>query len=83
MIKQGHEPVDLIVMVNETVDRFNFHGANPAMLKRYSEAWNLPMITCPADGESYPSAFESGLTKAKATGAKAAYFSDIDIENNR
>lgn len=83
MIEQGHEPVCLIVMINEAVNRSYFHGADPAMLERYSKALNLPIITCPADGESYQSAFEAGLTKAKTMGAKAACFGDIDIENNR
>ncbi len=83
MLEQGHEPVCLVVMVNEAVDRSYFHGADPAMLERYSKALALPMILCPAKGETYQAAFETGLMKAKAMGAEAACFGDIDIEENR
>lgn len=83
MLEQGHEPVCLVVMVNEAVDRSYFHGADPAMLERYSKALALPMILCPAKGETYQAAFETGLMKAKAMGAEAVCFGDIDIEENR
>lgn len=83
MMEQGHEPVCLVVMVNEAAGRSYFHGADPAMLRRYSEALALPMITCPAEGATYRSAFEEGLAKAKDMGAEAACFGDIDIEQNR
>ena len=83
MLEQGHEPVCLVVMVNETAGRSYFHGADHAMLKRYSEALDMPMILCPADGTAYQQAFGEGLAKAKAMGAEAACFGDIDIEQNR
>ena len=83
MLEQGHEPVCLIVMVNEAAGRSYFHGADAAMLERYSKALALPMITCPADGPGYQSAFEMGLAKAKVMGAEAACFGDIDIDQNR
>lgn len=83
MIEQGHEPAALIVMVNETVERSYFHGADPRMLDRYSEALDIPMIRCRANGENYHTAFEKGLLKARAMGAEAACFGDIDIEQNR
>ena len=83
MLEQGHEPVCLVVMVKEEEKRSYFHGADPAMLERYSKALNLPMITCPAKGTSYQSAFEEGLQKAKNMGAEGVCFGDIDIEQNR
>ncbi len=83
MIEQGHQPVCLIVMINEEADRSYFHGADRAMLDRYGEALGLPMILCPTAGETYHLAFEEGLRKAKAMGAEAAAFGDIDIEQNR
>lgn len=83
MLKQGHEPVCLVVMVNETAGRSYFHGADSTMLKRYSQALSLPMITCPSEGSDYQLAFEIGLKKAKAMGAQAVCFGDIDIEQNR
>lgn len=78
MLEQGHEPVCLVVMVNEKAGRSYFHGADSTMLERYAKALALPMITCPADGETYQAAFETGLSKAKAMGAEAACFGDID-----
>lgn len=83
MLDQGHEPVCLVVMVNEAAGRSYFHGADYTMLERYSEAFALPMITCPAEGETYQQAFEAGLEKAKNMGAEAVCFGDIDIEQNR
>lgn len=83
MLEQGHEPVCLVVMLNKAAGRSYFHGADPAMLECYSNSLALPMITCPADGESYASAFESGLKKAKTLGAEAVCFGDIDLEQNR
>lgn len=83
MIEQGHEPVCLIVMVNEQAGRSYFHGADRDMLERYAQALDLPMIQCPSGGENYHLALEEGLRQAKAMGAQAACFGDIDIEGNR
>ena len=83
MIEQGHEPVGLIVMVNETAERSYFHGADYNMLNQYSEALDIPMILCRAKEETYHTAFEEGLLKAKSIGAEAACFGDMDIEQNR
>ena len=83
MIEQGHEPTALLVIVNEAVERSYFHGADPHMLYQYTKALGLPMIQCPAKGETYHTAFEKGLLEAKAMGAEAACFGDIDIEQNR
>lgn len=83
MIEQGHEPIALIVMVNEAVERSYFHGADYNMLRQYSKALDIPMITCPSNGENYHTVFEEGLIKAKSMGAEVACFGDIDIEQNR
>lgn len=83
MIEQGHEPVGLLVMVNEEAGRSWFHGADYEMLDRYAEALAIPMIQCRSKGETYHTAFEEGLAKAKSMGAEAACFGDIDIEQNR
>lgn len=83
MLEEGHKPVCLVIMVNEVAGRSYFHGADDTMLERYSEALALPIITCPAEGSTYQSAFETGLTKAKSMGAEAVCFGDIDIEQNR
>ncbi len=83
MIEQGHEPVGLIVMINEEADRSYFHGADDTMLDQYSKSLGIPLIPCPTKGENYPINFEKGLLKAKAMGAEAACFGDIDIWQNR
>lgn len=83
MIEQGNIPVCLVVMVNDEAERSYFHGADRDMLKRYSKALDLPMILCPSSGENYHTALEKGLCEAKAMGAKAACFGDIDIRGNR
>ena len=83
MLEQGHEPVCLVVMVNKSAGRSYFHGADHTMLKRYAQSLALSMITCPSDGTDYQTAFETGLNKAKAMGAVAACFGDIDITENR
>lgn len=83
MIEQGHEAVCLVVMVNKEADRSYFHGADRAMLDRYTNALGLPMLTCPSDGEDYHLVLEDGLKRAKGMGAEGAAFGDIDIEGNR
>lgn len=83
LIEAGNEPVGLLVMVNEELDRSWFHGADYKLLAQYSDALGIPLILCPSKGEEYHLAFETGLEKAKALGAEMAGFGDIDIEGNR
>lgn len=83
MIGEGHVPVCLVIMVNKKENRSYFHGANMEMLRKYEAALGLPVILCPSDGADYHTAFEEGLRRAKAMGAEAAAFGDIDIEGNR
>lgn len=83
MLEQGHELVCLIVMVNEEAGRSYFHGADSEMLRLYGQALEIPVISCPARGETYADAFEDGLARAKDVGAVAACFGDIDIDGNR
>lgn len=83
MMEQGHEPVGLIVMINETMERSYFHGADENMLNQYSKALGIPLISCLTKGEDYHINFEMGLRKAKSMGAEAVCFGDIDIIQNR
>lgn len=83
MIKQGNEPIALITMVNEDVERSYFHGADSEMLKSYSHILGIPILTVPTNGECYHTAMEKTLRKASGMGADAACFGDIDIESNR
>lgn len=70
MVEAGHEPVCLVVMMNESVNRSFFHGDDPAMLRRYSEALDHPLVACRADADSYELSFEDGLRRAKLLGAE-------------
>ncbi len=83
MISLGHSPVGLIVMVNKSVNRSFFHGADYTLLEAYSDALGIPLITCATNGDDYHLALETGLRKATSMGAEAACFGDIDIERNR
>ena len=83
MVRAGHEPVGLVVMVNAAEGRSYFHGADGSMLDRYEAALGLPLVRCPASGETYHLAFEAGLAQAKALGAEAVAFGDIDLEGHR
>lgn len=83
MIENGHQPVGLLVVVDESTGRSFFHGADKDLLQRYSEALNILLIPCPTDGTNYHLALEKGLQQAIAMGAEAACFGDIDIEDNR
>jgi len=83
MIEQGNQPVALIVMVNEKVNRSFFHGADYEMLKAYSKVLDIPILITSSAGENYHLSMEESLRKAKAMGAEAACFGDINIEDNR
>lgn len=83
MIESGHRPVALIVMVNRDANRSFFHGADLSMLKRYSEALEIPMISALTGGEDYHLEMERALLSAKEMGAEAACFGDIDIEEHK
>lgn len=83
MIEEGHEPVALIVMFNEDVQRSFFHGADSDMLRKYSQVLEIPLISASAKGENYHLEMENALRKAKALGAEAACFGDIDIRQHR
>lgn len=83
MIQAGHTPVCLLVMVKQAEERSYFHGADPAMLRRYEAALGLPMVLCPSDGADYHTALEAGLLRAKDLGAEGAAFGDIDLDGNR
>lgn len=83
LIEQGHEPVGILVMINESLERSWFHGADFKLLEKYSNALQIPLIPCPSEGGDYHMALEEGLKKAKEAGAEMAGFGDIDLEGNR
>ncbi len=83
MLRAGHTPVGLLVMVKRAETRSYFHGATTDMLRRYGQALDLPLLLCPSDGADYHTALEEGLHRARALGAEGAAFGDIDLEANR
>ena len=82
MIKQGHIPVAMITTVDNSRDRSWFHGIQPVLLNKVSESLNIPIIICSCKPEEYAESFEKGLKEAKALGAEACVFGDIDIEGH-
>lgn len=83
LIKSGHEPAGLLVMVNKELGRSWFHGAENQLLDKISDALKIPLLRCPSDGEGYAKAFEEGLRIARESGADLAGFGDIDVEEHR
>lgn len=83
LINQGHQPVGLLVMVNKDAERSWFHGADNALLEKYSQVLDIPLILCPAKGEEYHLAFQDGVRRGLSLGAEMVGFGDIDLANNR
>ncbi len=82
MIMQGYKPVAMITTVNSEQDRSWFHGIQSELLNKVSESLNIPIIKCTCKPEEYTESFENGLKEAKALGAEACVFGDIDIEGH-
>lgn len=83
MLALGGTPTALLVMFNSGDGRSFFHGADGALLERYSAALQIPLLRVPSCGEDYHLAMEEALRKAKKAGAEFACFGDIDIEGHR
>lgn len=80
--EQGHTPVALIVMVNPSYDRSWFHGVDHYFMERIGEVLRIPLICCETEGETYHTALEDGIRRAKQLGIQACVFGDIDIEEH-
>lgn len=83
MIKEGHEPVGLLVTVDEELNRSWFHGIEERILNDISKSLNIPLIMMKCNGENYEKLFEEVLENSKNSGADSCVFGDIDIENHR
>ncbi len=83
MLAAGHEAVALLVMVNRDSSRSFFHGADEALLGKYAQALQIPLLPVPTEGENYHLAMENALLIARERGAEFACFGDIDLEANR
>ena len=80
--EQGHTSAALIVMVNPSYDRSWFHGVDRYFMERIGEALRIPLICCETEGETYHTALEDGIRRAKQLGIQACVFGDIDIEEH-
>ncbi len=78
----GDEPVALLVMMNRQQKRSWFHGIEMPIWVDVSESLNLPLIFCESGDDSYEEVLENGLRQAKAMGAEACAFGDIDIQRH-
>ncbi|MCL2593360.1 MAG: diphthine--ammonia ligase [Defluviitaleaceae bacterium] len=82
-IKQGHEPIALIITYNTTRNRSYFHGIPEDVLNSVSKSLDIPIWLIKTSGEEYAQNFEKTLIKAKELGAEMCIFGDIDIEGHR
>lgn len=83
MVQQGHEPVALVVTVNEAQQRSWFHGVQQELLESVSDSMGIPLVLCRCKPEAYAESFEAGLLRAKEMGATACVFGDIDEPGHR
>ena len=79
MLSEGHEPVCLIVTINQEAERSWSHGVDLQLMDEVSRCLSIPLIKCFCTGENYGHEFEKSLAGAKNQGAQACVFGDIDI----
>ena len=63
MLEAGAEPMALLVMFNPEAGRSYFHGVDPALLREYGEALELPLLAVPTGGEEYHLSMEAALRR--------------------
>ena len=84
MIKNGHNPVALLITVDKKILRSWFHRVPKNLLEEVSKSLNIPLLLVNCEGEEYKDAFNKTLNKAKnELGAEACVFGDIDLEAHR
>lgn len=79
MTQAGHEPIALLTAFNPEHHRSWWHGIQPDLMEAVAQSLSLPLILCECGPATYSQEIESGLLKAKAMGAEACVFGDIDI----
>ena len=83
MVEAGHEPAALLVIYREEAGRSWVHGIEPKLFAAIGEALQIPLIRCGAKSETYDEDMERGLEQARALGAQACVFGDIDTPGHR
>ena len=66
MLEAGAEPMALLVMFNPEAGRSYFHGVDPALLREYGKALELPLLAVPTGGEEYHLSMEAALRRAES-----------------
>ena len=74
MVKDGHEPVALLVMYRQEAGRSWVHGIEPRLLAAIGAALEIPLICCDAKDETYDKDIEHGLHQARGVGYAGVRF---------
>ncbi|KUO69310.1 MAG: hypothetical protein APF77_16085 [Clostridia bacterium BRH_c25] len=81
-IRQGGIPQKLITMLVENGERSRAHGLSVEVLKRQSEALNIPLDTYATSLKNYEANFIKVLEEAGESGISLGVFGDIDLEEH-
>lgn len=81
-IKQGMDPIALIITYNTDLGRSWFHGVPEAILEEVSHSLDIPVRLIKTSGQDYGENFKKELLALKELGAEACVFGDIDIEGH-
>ncbi len=82
-IKEGNEPLMLIITYNTDRERSWFHGIPEGVLKSVEKSLNIPIKLIRTSGEQYAENFEKTLKDGLEMGAEFCVFGDIDIEDHK
>ena len=83
-LKEGHEPVALVNMMNENGKISRSHGLPFAILQQQASAMQLPIVATPTTWGEYEAKFLQVLAGVKlAYSIEAMVFGDIDLQAHR
>lgn len=82
-VKQGFEPIALIITFNTDKKRSWFHAIPESILNQVAKSINIPVWLIETNSEKYKESFEKALARGKAQGAEICIFGDIDVEAHR
>ena len=83
LVQAGYEPVALLVMYRPEEGRSWVHGLDERVLSDVADALGLPLILGEMENGDYARGMEAALRRAKALGAQACAFGDIDTPGHR
>ena len=82
-VKEKHELMAILTTYNSEMDKSNFHHLPENILRNVAASFRVPLILVRTAYDDYLQKFEEALLHAKAKGAEACVFGDIDIEEHR